>query len=69
MEDGAPLPRSAGRRHVGFSRRRSDLTYVLWDGTSWDTPSEQETNTAETKNQPFLFLWSQQRPRRVMIIE
>ncbi len=38
----------------------SDLNYVLWNGSSWGTPSEQETDTGEIKNQPFLFLWDQQ---------
>jgi hypothetical protein len=37
----------------------SDLNYVLWNGTSWETPSEQEINTGETQNQPFVFLWDQ----------
>ncbi|UCG51008.1 MAG: hypothetical protein JSW58_12505 [Candidatus Latescibacterota bacterium] len=37
----------------------SDLNLVLWDGTSWGAPSEQETNTTETKNQPFVFLFDQ----------
>jgi signal peptidase I len=35
----------------------SDLNYVLWDGSAWDSPNEQETNTGEIKNQPFTFLW------------
>ncbi len=38
----------------------SDLNFVLWNGSSWGTPVEQETNTGEIKNQPFLFLWDQQ---------
>jgi hypothetical protein len=37
----------------------STLDYVLWNGSSWGSPSEQETNTGETKNQPFLFIWDQ----------
>ena len=36
-----------------------DLNTVLWDGTSWGAPSQQEDDTGETKNQPFVFLWSQ----------
>ena len=40
----------------------SDLNYVLWDGAAWGTPSQQEINTGETKNQPFLFLWNQDGP-------
>ena len=38
----------------------SDLNFFRWNGTSWDTPVEQEINTGEIKNQPFLFLWDQQ---------
>ena len=38
----------------------SNLNYVLWNGSSWDTPNELETNTQETKNQPFVFLYDQQ---------
>ncbi len=37
----------------------SNLNYVLWNGSGWGTPSEQEVNTGETKNQPFLFLWNE----------
>ncbi len=36
-----------------------DLNYVLWNSTSWGTPSEQEADTGEDKNQPFVFLWNQ----------
>ena len=35
----------------------SDVNYILWSGSVWGTPSEQETNAGDTKNQPFLFLW------------
>ncbi len=38
----------------------SDLNFVIWNGSAWESPNEQETNTGETKNQPFLFLWDQQ---------
>ncbi len=37
---------------------KNDLHYVLWDGTSWSPDDELETNTGETKNQPFIFFWS-----------
>ena len=37
----------------------SDVNYVLWNGSTWGTVNEQETNSGETKNQPFLFLWDQ----------
>jgi len=36
-----------------------DLSYVLWDGTSWGAIDELETNTEEDKNQPFIFVWDQ----------
>ncbi len=45
----------------------SDVNAILWDGTSWGTPTELETNTTETKNQPFLFLWDQQLVNQVPI--
>jgi hypothetical protein len=35
----------------------SELNYVPWYGASWGTITELETNTGETKNQPFIFLW------------
>ncbi len=35
----------------------SDLNFVLWNGEVWGTLDELETNTGETKNQPFIFLW------------
>ena len=38
----------------------NDLNYLLWDGAAWGTPDELETETGETKNQPFLFLWDQE---------
>ena len=38
----------------------SDLNFVRWNGSSFETPAEQEINTGEIKNQPFLFLWDQQ---------
>ncbi len=33
------------------------INYVYWNGTAWGSPSELETASGETKNQPFLFLW------------
>jgi uncharacterized repeat protein (TIGR01451 family) len=38
----------------------SDLNFVHWNGSSWGAPSELETNTNDTKNQPFAFLWGAQ---------
>ena len=35
----------------------NDLHYLYWNGSSWGSDNELETNTAEIKNQPFLFLW------------
>ena len=37
----------------------ADVSYVLWDGSGWGTPTEHEVDSGETKNQPFLFLWGQ----------
>ena len=37
----------------------SDVSFVLWDGSSWGAPSQQESDSGETKNQPFVFLWDQ----------
>lgn len=37
----------------------SDLTYVMWDGSSWGTAVELENDTGETRNQPFAFVWDQ----------
>jgi hypothetical protein len=47
--------------HVMLSvqNSNSELYYVLWNGGSWDTPSQQENDTGETKNQPFIFLYDQ----------
>ena len=36
-----------------------DVNYVLWDGTSWGTVSEQEADSGQTNAQPFLYLWNQ----------
>ena len=36
----------------------SDLNYILWNGSAWGSTTELTTNTGETKNQPFLFLWN-----------
>ncbi len=35
----------------------SDLNLMPWSGSSWGSVTELETNTGETKNQPFVFLW------------
>jgi len=37
----------------------SDLHYIAFNGSSWGTDNELETDTGDTKNQPFLFLWDQ----------
>ncbi len=37
----------------------NDLNYVLWNGSSWGTPSEQEINVGQDTGQPFVFLWDQ----------
>jgi hypothetical protein len=37
----------------------ADLNMALWDGTSFGAVTEHETDTGETKNQPFVFLWDQ----------
>ncbi|MBT8493523.1 MAG: hypothetical protein KJO07_10735 [Deltaproteobacteria bacterium] len=34
-----------------------DLNFVLWNGTSWGSPTQVTGDTNENKNQPFLFLW------------
>ncbi len=36
----------------------SDLNYTYWNGTTWVSVNEVTTNTGDTKNQPFLFLWN-----------
>jgi CSLREA domain-containing protein len=36
----------------------SDLQYTYWNGTTWVSVNEVTTNTGDTKNQPFLFLWN-----------
>jgi hypothetical protein len=35
----------------------NDLNYLRWSGSAWGSANERETNTGETKNQPFTFLW------------
>ncbi len=35
----------------------SDLHYLQWDGSSWGAWNTLETNSGETANQPFLFLY------------
>jgi hypothetical protein len=35
----------------------NDLNYILWSGTAWGTPREEDTNTAKVTLQPFTFLW------------
>jgi len=35
----------------------SDLHMMRWDGSAMDPAITVETNTGDTKNQPFLFLW------------
>jgi Tfp pilus assembly protein PilX len=44
---------------LSVQNANSELFYVLWNGQSWDTPSMQEDDTGEVKNQPFLFLYDQ----------
>ena len=34
-----------------------DVNYVLWDGTAWGTPAEQEVDTGQSDAQPFVFIW------------
>ena len=34
-----------------------DVNYVAWDGDSWGTVSEHETDAGQSNGQPFLFLW------------
>ncbi len=34
-----------------------DVSFVLWDGTSWGTPSEQEIDAGLDTGQPFAFVW------------
>ena len=36
----------------------NDLHFIQWDGSSWGTDNELESNTGETSNQPFLFLYN-----------
>ncbi len=36
----------------------SDLNFIQWDGSAWGTNNALETSSGETKNQPFVFLWS-----------
>ena len=38
----------------------SRLNYVAWTGSSWGSANNLETNTQETKNQPFVFLYDNQ---------
>ncbi len=47
----------------------SDLNYVLWDGAAWGTPSQQESDTSEVKNQPFVYLWDEPTQRRVGVFQ
>jgi uncharacterized repeat protein (TIGR01451 family) len=39
-----------------------DVNFVLWDGSAWGTPSEQETDTKETLLQPLVFVWNRLPP-------
>ena len=36
-----------------------DVSFTLWDGSSFGTPEVLETNAGSNKAQPFLFLWDQ----------
>ena len=45
----------------------SDVNFVRWNGSSWEAPIEQEIDTGEIKNQPFLFLWDQQNANRATL--
>ena len=38
-----------------------DLNYVLWDGSTWGMPAEQEIDTGQSDGQPFVFVWEQDR--------
>ena len=44
---------------LSVQNSNSELYCVLWNGSSWDIPSQQENDTGETKNQPFIFLYDQ----------
>jgi hypothetical protein len=35
----------------------NDLNFTLWDGAAWANADELEKESAEVKNQPFIFLW------------
>ena len=37
----------------------NDLHFIHWDGADWGGDNELATDTGETKNQPFVFLWNQ----------
>ena len=37
-----------------------DLNYILWDGSSWGTPTELENDTGDNNHQPFAFVWDQE---------
>ncbi|PON16856.1 hypothetical protein C2W62_16250 [Candidatus Entotheonella serta] len=46
---------------LAIQDNNSQLNYVRWDGTSsaWESPNLLETDTNETRNQPFVFIWEQ----------
>ena len=53
-------PDPTSNQILAFAQTQGDtLEYAMWDGDSslWTTATTLETNTGETKNQPFLFLW------------
>ncbi len=35
------------------------VSFVLWDGSGWGTPDQQEANSGQNDAQPFIFLWNQ----------
>ena len=48
---------ASNRIMLSVQDANSDLRYLQWSGSGWSTAFVQETNTGETKNQPFGFVW------------
>ena len=47
----------ADRIMLAVLDENKDLNYVLWDGSAWGTPAEQEIDTGQSDAQPFAFVW------------
>ena len=48
---------TANRIMLSVLDEGNDVNYVLWDGSTWGTSSQQEVDAGISDAQPFVFIW------------